>query len=172
MARHPRTKAELLEAARHLGYELEQCAAAVRYLRDGRGSDQVLHNALVESVAVHVRLFSDFLLQSTRATDVSRVDFTPQRKWGPTPKDAANRLGEAGPLASKKLAHLTWSRVLEEQRDPGWRFEQLVAGDLLSLFRSWVDHVSDQRGPQDSVVVELRNRWYRAWYFLHATPRT
>lgn len=164
-----RTDAELVSAAREIGYELMQCAAAVQHLRRGKaGDDRVVHNALVESVVLHVRSLTEFLVRETRRwpTDIAPTDFTTSGgAWHASPEDSVERLRQAATKGHKYLAHLTWERAGGPPEDDGWRFEQLVKHDLMAVFTSWLQHV--ERTEPSAAADELRRQWWPAWYFLN-----
>jgi hypothetical protein len=110
MARGRRTDAELQHASGHVLYGLTQLVGAADRLALGV-TDQVTHNALIESFASHVRSLMEFFdsRPDAKADDVIAADFfddsatwTSTRPVWPTDLDGVRE------RVNKELAHLTY----------------------------------------------------------------
>jgi hypothetical protein len=121
-----------------LGYELWMMAATAALIRSGDG-DPLRRSAYLESMLLHARALSEFVLGRGRNTDLSLDDFA--SAWEPEPADAVARVRKGIDAIDKRLAHLTWARV--EQPPVKWNF-LAVADDLLVIAEGWARHLAEE----------------------------
>ena len=108
-----RSAADLRDAMEHLGYELWMLAETSRRIGAAkRDADTVATNAYLESMLFHARALSDFfVLERGFRSDIRRTDFG-SADWQPGPAEAVARIRANAPVIDKRLAHLTWERVV------------------------------------------------------------
>jgi len=138
-----RAVADLRDAMEHLGYELWMLAETSRRIRAAqRDADTVATNAYLESMLFHVRALSDFFVLTKRGfpSDIRRTDFG-SADWQPGPADAVARIRANAPVIDKRLAHLTWERVVGAPHE--WRYTE-VAADLVAVAEEWSVHLAAQ----------------------------
>lgn len=131
-----RTHADLVEGLEHVGYELTMTAETSALLR--WAPDGVVHDALLESMLLHVRSLTDFFVYTSprpKPTDILRTDFAPE--WTPPQPEATRALAGRDAL-HKHLAHLTWERV-----DDGKQSYALAAAqDIIVIADAWSRHLA------------------------------
>ena len=137
-----RSAADLRDAMEHLGYELWMLAETSRRIGAAkRDADTVATNAYLESMLFHARALSDFfVLERGFRSDIRRTDFG-SADWQPGPAEAVARIRANAPVIDKRLAHLTWERVVGAPHE--WRYTE-VAADLVAVAEEWSVHLAAQ----------------------------
>lgn len=128
-----RSPSEYVDAAGHVAYELDQLVQTSRWLQDTTLPTAV-HNACLESMLVHARSLTHFLVVARdRSSDLHRDNFA--GAWSPTPSEATARLLATLPVANKHLAHLTWERITQGQQP--WEYPN-IAADVVRVFSEFL----------------------------------
>lgn len=137
-----RTPGELIMASEHLEYEIWMFDVLVNGLVSGLTSSGVLHNALLESFVIHVRLLTNFFYSSKqREDDVLAEDFfSSPEVWRNSRPPETTVLQKARNRAGKEVAHLTYARQLLTQDEKQWAFKP-IHQDLLIVIREFLNKV-------------------------------
>ncbi len=139
----PWTDAEALDYAEHLKYELSMLAQT-----RGMGGSSFpaghVHNALVESYAIHLRNWIDFFFaKNPQDDDVTYRDFLPPGStWQPAPALSA-ALKLAKERANKEIAHMTSKRY--KGADPMKWWDHNWASEIASILRDFAKEASPAR---------------------------
>lgn len=94
-----------------------------------------LHNAAVESFAIHSRNPIDFLhLEKPKPSDVIASDyFSDTRLWSDMRPALSDNLQKAKGKANKQIAHLTYDRLTIPEDEAMWQFV-LIADESSRFF--------------------------------------
>jgi hypothetical protein len=134
-----RSKDELIDGLQHFNYEVWMVASCAGAL----GSDlpPFLQNAALESMLIHIRSLTDFLVRKPGKyhDDMIRTNFASE--WTPKPEAAAERLLQDYETANKHLAHLTWARV--QPAPTQWNPHDLVVA-VIAVADAWSWHVAHE----------------------------
>lgn len=141
VVRRQRDHAELVGMLEHLGYEVQMLHSTGLLLIGGFTVSGHLHNAVLESFAIHCRAIIDFLFppDSARGDDVTAAKYVADAAaWQQARGNLPSVLLEARKKAHKQIAHLTFTRGVLAQDDKAWRPRLIVAEleRLLGLFRA------------------------------------
>ena len=118
-----------------------------RIKREYLAADKRTKNLLLEGFLLHARILYDFLVKSPcREDDVSATHFFDDAsEWCTVRSDFCPYLRENKTRLNKKLAHLTYSRLTEEEEwEDGTIFDE--------IFRAW--HTFLEKLPED------RREWF------------
>jgi len=116
-----RSDEDLVKAAGHIAYEMQQMVEAELLLDDERSA--ILTNALLESELLHARGLIELLLRRSKKEDIKADDFC--TGWQ-LPKKAKKNLGRIKKAIDQHLAHLTWARVDDGKQE--WPYPSVVEG--------------------------------------------
>jgi hypothetical protein len=143
MGRKKHTTADLLAASEHLDYEILMLTAVANALDSGISVLSPMHNALVESFAIHLRNLADFLWPGNPDNDwvVAPDYFDDPKEWQDSWKPIPTRLRTARIRAAKEIAHLTYGRIKLTSSTKEWDYvglrDEIV--ESLAEFVSKVD---------------------------------
>jgi hypothetical protein len=107
---------------------------------------EVIHNALVESFVLHVRVLIDFLYRHPNK-DPQKHDIIAREFLGSSnswPSEPPDDLKEVKKRADKLAAHLTRDRVIQYRDDKGWQVTQ-IRNRLNEVFYEWLKKVPPDR---------------------------
>lgn len=132
--------------------------------------DAVIRNALIESMLLHVRNLTEFLVKEPRVSDMARTDFGTSPVWTPEPPDAAARLIDAWDPINKHLSHLTWERISPSPTE--WAYMD-IARDVVAVFEAWYATVENDPShePLRSGIRDAKRLLDHTW-MRSATPIT
>lgn len=143
MTKKKRTREELRIASEHLHYELLMLSAVSYAIDSGVSVLSPLHNALIESFAIHLRNLIDFLWPEGPDNDwvVAADYFSDLEEWQSSFGKIPPKLKAARIRAAKEIAHLTYARIAVEEDKKGWDFIGLLDGvaDGMARFAVKVD---------------------------------
>lgn len=154
----PRPPDQLAQAADVLEYELMMLDSLARGMGSGIAGQSTIHNALVESFAIHTRILISFFYDpKRRATDVVAADFFEDpAAWAQLCPPISATLERARAMASRQVAHFTEERLAVSDEDKSWHFIEVVAElrRVLDAFRASGEHhaVGSKWRPQGSGV--------------------
>ena len=141
MGRKKRTPNELGRVSEHLHYEVQMLLVSEI---TGQGT---LHNALVESFAIHLRNMLDFLWHNKpkRKSDwVIAADFFPSPSdWEKLRPEISQPLLDSRVRAAKEIAHLTYARLAVEPAEKDWDVRQ-IANEVTRVVETFIRHVPMQ----------------------------
>ena len=138
-----RSERELEAAASHVGYELVQLAAMPAALRRADDAGQPhIRNACLESMFLHARNLTEFLTETSWASDVQLSEFAP--KWSPPNSLARRRLRDARPMLDRYVSHLSWARVESGTPD---HYPERIAEDVVEVMGAFVAHLEMDANP-------------------------
>lgn len=171
-ARTVRSAEELRGVSNHLHYEIGMLISSARGLASGVfGEKNAVHNAMVETFVLHLRVVVDFLYPRGRGfkdDDVLPWDFFKSAEhWckirdGHITKESKKVLEEARDRADKEMVHLTYSRLKVTPVAKKWPYieignEALKAIQVFSnnvpkewLGSDWFEGPKRKEGCQDS----------------------
>jgi len=132
-----KTRCELIDGLKHVGYEVSMTAEAAARLRR-HVSDGVVRNALLESMLLHIRSLTDFFVRTNthqKTTDILRTHSAPE--WTPVPAPEAARALAGYDTLNKHLSHLTWERVKNGKQD----YALAAAEDIIRIADGWSQHL-------------------------------
>lgn len=141
MSRKTRTKIELVNASGHLCYEIWMVHHMGHSLATGLAGQGPIHNALVNSFAVHVRNLIEFLYDQkgdSKSDAILAEDyFEIAADWTSKRQELPPVLRQAKIRCEKQVAHLTYTR----ERKETWDFVMIVKElhIALSVFMASVD---------------------------------
>jgi hypothetical protein len=165
----PHTKAELIEALRHVGYDLwmtGETSLLLDTLPDATNQDLVNRHACLESELLHARALTDFFIKTTNfKTDIRRTDFA--QEWEPAPALAVQRIDSHDNLLDS-LAHLTWEPVQAAQ---AWNYPE-IAKDLADIADAWSTHLGRDRQDMPELYATFRPFVHDALQKLNAPRAT
>ena len=126
-----RTEEELRDASKHLFYEIQMLLGTAKKLSILRGcQDEVLKNAVLEAFLIHARNLIDFLYTKPVQDDVAIEDFLEKAGKGEGIPAQSSFLCHQTKRINKKLAHLTYFRVLDEDVWDYLRITEEIRGPL------------------------------------------
>ena len=137
-----RTKQELINASEHVCYEIWMLDQVGRALAYGLTGIEPLHNALINSFAIHARNLIDFLYKAKAEVKsdmiIAEHYFSDPEKWKTIRSEKTNDLKHAKIRCDKQVAHLTYTR----QRKENWNFAAIAREifALISVFLDNIDH--------------------------------
>ena len=142
MAREKPTDAVLQQASKHLHYEFWMLTSLANGLASGIGAGGWLHNALIESFVIHVRVLIDFLYaEQPRTDDVVAADYFHSSdewiKWRPPHSET---LKKARIRTHKELAHLTYERLNVTPETKPWAFIE-ITNEIQKVMRIFLEKV-------------------------------
>jgi hypothetical protein len=113
-------------------------------------AESPIHNALIESFAVHVRVLAEFFYPRRPEQDTILAEhfFQGRGEWERVRPAESDTLKRARDLANKLLAHLTYTRS-KDHMGGGWQVVGIV-GDLESTLAVFLRNI-----PEES----LGSRW-------------
>ena len=127
-----RTIEELDLVVEHLQYEVGMLLATAKALASRRfgtevPADQPIHNALVESFAIHARNVLHFLDPTgAKASDVLAEDFLADpRHWKRERGALPQQLESVRRRVGKQVAHLTYDRSTTTPDDREWKYLEI-----------------------------------------------
>jgi hypothetical protein len=111
-------------------------------LASGIAAGGWLHNALLESFIIHVRVLIDFLYaEQPRADDVVAADyFYPSDEWDKLRPLQSETLKKARIRTHKELAHLTYERLNVTPETKPWAFSE-IANEIQKVMRIFLEKV-------------------------------
>ena len=144
MSARKRTDDELrVMAEEHLNYEIAMLHDTAAALASEAEHDVTIHNALVESFTIHVRVLIDFLWPvKPRADDVIAGDFFDDSSdWDALRLTFPAVLEPARRRAGKEVAHLTYARLDVTPDGKPWPYVEM-ANAVLSAFHVFARNAS------------------------------
>jgi hypothetical protein len=117
-------------------------------------AEGTLHNALVESFAIHLRNMLDFLWpdKPKRKSDwVIAADFFPSPSdWEKLRPEISQLLSDSRVRAAREIAHLTYARLAVDPEQKDWNVRQ-IANEVTRVVEKFIRHVPMQfLGPKCS----------------------
>jgi hypothetical protein len=157
VGRKQRTPDELRRISEDLHYEVQMLLGSAQGLDSGTTAEGTLHNALVESFAIHLRNMLDFLWPDklTRKSDlVIAADFFPSPSdWEKLRPEISQQLLDSRVRAAKEIARLTYTRPTVDPEQKDWDVRQ-IANEVTRVVEKLIRHVPMQfLGPK---CTELR----------------
>lgn len=131
---------KLQEASNALYYEASMLISSARGLACDITGMSTIHNALVESFLIHVRLLIEFLYKDKRYKDnVMAADFfSPPEKWRAIRPVKSKLLDETVEGAHKLLAHLSYTRLQVKKTWPCME----IAKEIETVLNVFLQNVS------------------------------
>ena len=100
------------KAMKALDYERKMLHSTAMALAQGKATDSLMHNALVESFLIHARLLIEFLYgKRTKPDDIRPEDWLGPGKWEKIRPRKGELLDDTHLCAHKFLVHLTTTRL-------------------------------------------------------------
>jgi hypothetical protein len=157
VGRKKRTPDELRQISEDLHYEVQMLLGSAQGLDSETTAEGTLHNALVESFAIHLRNMLDFLWPDKlkRKSDwVIAADFFPSPSdWEKLRPEISQQLLDSRVRAAKEIAHLTYTRPTVDPEQKDWDVRQ-IANEVTRVVEKFIRHVPMQfLGPK---CTELR----------------
>lgn len=147
MGRKKRTPDELRRVSEHLHYEVQMLLGSAQGLDSETKAKGTLHNALVESFAIHLRNMLDFLWpdKPKRKSDwVIAADFFPSPSdWEKLRPEISQPLLDSRVRAAKEIAPLTYARLAVDPEQKGWDVRQ-IANEVTQVVEKFIRHVPMQ----------------------------
>ena len=110
---------------------------ASRIQNEYQSSPQENRNLLMEDFLLHARVLRDFFVATPKQDDVSATHFFDDPSlWQQTAKELCSYLRANRVRLNKKLAHLTYSRLTEDEK---WDFEAIRK----EIFVAWESFLSN-----------------------------
>ncbi len=151
MPRKRRSDEVLKAASDHLCYEYWMFRELTQGLAQGATQPGWMHNALVESWAVHLRAIVDFLYppKSLNPDDVVASDFFENpSEWEAALPAMSETLVRGRKRAAKEIVHLSYRRIGINHEDKQWHFVAL-AREVEPLIALFLHHVPKSKlGPR------------------------
>ena len=147
MGRKQRTPDELRRISEDLHYEVQMLLGSAQGLDPETTAEGNLHNALVESFAIHLRNMLDFLWPDKlkRKSDwVIAADFFPSPSdWEKLRPEISQQLLDSRVRAAKEIAHLTYTRPTVDPEQKDWDVRQ-IANEVTRVVEKFIRHVPMQ----------------------------
>jgi len=127
------------EALLHVDYTIKQFACAFLFLADSNiPKEQVVINALIESIALHTRILLDFFQASHRVEDdILSCDYD-------FPARPLELSGSIKDKVNKEAAHLTYGRIERfVQGKKEWPYNEFVP-QICQRCIEFIDHVLER----------------------------
>ncbi len=162
MGTPPRSPEELIEASQHLLYEYDMLNVTALGLASGIGGESSpLNNALLESFVIHARnLLHFFFPEQPYATDVLAQHYFPTpAEWVGIRGDMPEVLADVRSRANKEMAHLTYDRLLVDDKSKHWQYLDILAA-LKEIMARLVQNV-----PPD-----LLHQDWQGWRSVSSSP--
>jgi hypothetical protein len=145
--RKQRTPDELRRISEDLHYEVQMLLGSAQGLDSETTAEGTLHNALVESFAIHLRNMLDFLWPDKlkRESDwVIAADFFPSPSdWEKLRPEISQQLLDSRVRAAKEIAHLTYTRPTVDPEQKDWDVRQ-IANEVTRVVEKFIRHVPMQ----------------------------
>lgn len=128
---------KLIEASSHIWYEITMLEAMCKGLMSGVTQNGPLHNAMLESFAIHFRALYDFIYldKSKFVDDVLAIHyFSDQERWKNDRPEATATLKTVRERVNKEIAHITLVRLDKAVAGQAWSFVA-IARELIDVFR-------------------------------------
>jgi hypothetical protein len=145
--RRPRTPEELRGISKVLQYEVWMFVSTLRTLAIGVLGPGPMHNAVLESFAVHTRGVIDFLFPpgNARPTDLIADDFFDDvGAWRSQRGEMSTFLTLTRKRVGLLVAHLTEERVGITPEEKSWDFAKILS-EIRKHLRTFVEHVPKER---------------------------
>jgi hypothetical protein len=115
---------KLKNASDHLWYEIWMFQTLVQGMASGVAGKEALNNAMLESLAIHVRALIDFFYSDNPQRDDVVADhfFAEPSKWRSVLPAKTAVLAQAKKRADKEVAHLTYARQKVTPEKKSWHF--------------------------------------------------
>lgn len=129
---------EMQLASELLAYEIWMFYSIVDILSDKRDySHQAIHNAILESFVIHMRIIIDFFYNDNPKNDDITINDFVDEDW--IKSEIPDRLKLARNRSNKEIAHLTFKRTTIEQ-DKQWKFHE-IKNDLQILIDCFIHNM-------------------------------
>ena len=144
---------ELRRISEHLSYEIMMLFGTAWILAASRIKDMpveaersTVHNALIESFAIHARVLLDFLYEMERKqNDAIACDFFDKDSiWRTACPPKSGSLAQVHGRVGKEVAHLSYARINVSEEMKTWRYIEL-AREIRATLNVFVDMVPAQR---------------------------
>lgn len=125
----PKSKDDLIQASEQVLYEYKMMNWTAKELFKATPKEGYLHNAILESFAIHVRNLIEFLFSNElRYKDdiLAMHFFEDNSEWSKIRPKQTLILKNALKQANKLVAHLTYSRIRFSYDERMWRFVNIV----------------------------------------------
>lgn len=144
--RGKRSDEDLKAASKHLSYEIQMLYGTANLLAQGNIYSWAVHNALLESFLIHVRIMLEFLYaQKPWPDDVIAEDFFDDpNEWVQARPKKSDLLKDAHKRAGKQLAHLSYTRLAITPEKKAWRFMK-IAKQVDQVFKKFLKIVPANR---------------------------
>ena len=147
MGRKKRTPDELRRISENLHHEVQMLLGSAHGLDPDTSAEGTLHNALVESFAIHLRNMLDFLWpdKPKRKSDwVIAADFFPSPSdWEKLCPEISQLLLDSRVRAAKEIAHLTYACLAVDPEQKDWDVRQ-IANEVTRVVEKFIRHVPMQ----------------------------
>lgn len=127
----------------HVAYEIDRLFATHGILVRGEIQLGALHDAVLESFALHLRNLIEFLFDKVKQPDNARAEhfFSDPARWRALVGDKPDDLDKAQIQAHKQISHLTYDRIGADKR---WYVGDL-AEKLHGFIRAFLDNADEER---------------------------
>jgi hypothetical protein len=147
VGRKKRTPDELRRISEDLHYEVQMLLGSAQGLDPETTAEGTLHNALVESFAIHLRNMLDFLWpdKPKRKSDwvIAADFFSSPSDWEKLRPEISQLLVVSRVRAAKEIAHLTYARLAVDPEQKDWDVRQ-IANEVTRVVEKFIRHVPMQ----------------------------
>ena len=141
-------KMDNTEALEHLEYELKMFVTTYRILAQKLFKENAIHNALMESFAIHARNLIAFLYYENKNDYVVANDFVADiAMWKKERCEQSSCIKNATERANNLVAHLTYERLEILTKQSKWEIEVLYK-EIIKVFKLFLKHKRTNSEPK------------------------